>query len=331
MPDSEVLTFTDPYEHQEALLSGKVHISVTQPGRYVGSHTRINLHKLRMQRAREPLALVAYCAIEKGRVPIIFLADSEQEPPLHSGRELQFGELIWCADGTEYHQRSSSEFRWGAMSLDVEDLAAMSRAVAGYEFAPPKADLFVRPPQAALQQLLRLHKAAGDLAATAPDILTHLEVAKAIEQELIRAMVHCLIDGDSASASASGHTRLPVMRKFEQFLEQHPDRPLYMPEICAAIGASGRTLRQHCLEHLEMSPHRYLRLRSMNLARRALIRADSATTTVTQIAADLGFWEFGRFAVEYRKLFGESPSATLRRPPDQVPVSKVPFLHRHPR
>jgi transcriptional regulator GlxA family with amidase domain len=43
----------------------------------------------------------------------------------------------------------------------------------------------------------------------------------------------------------------------------------------------------------------------MNLARRALTLADATTKTVTEIACDYGFGELGRFAVTYRKLFGE--------------------------
>ena len=35
--------------------------------------------------------------------------------------------------------------------------------------------------------------------------------------------------------------------------------------------------------------------------------------TVTEIATALGFVELGRFSVEYRKAFGESPSETLRQ------------------
>jgi AraC-like DNA-binding protein len=51
----------------------------------------------------------------------------------------------------------------------------------------------------------------------------------------------------------------------------------------------------------------------MHLARRSLIRGAAAVTTVTEIATSCGFGELGRFAVSYRKLFGETPSATLRR------------------
>jgi AraC-like DNA-binding protein len=64
-----------------------------------------------------------------------------------------------------------------------------------------------------------------------------------------------------------------------------------------------------------MSPKRYLWMRRMNLARRALRSADLEHTTVTEVATEYGFWELGRFSVAYRSLFGEPPSAALRRPP----------------
>ena len=60
-------------------------------------------------------------------------------------------------------------------------------------------------------------------------------------------------------------------------------------------------------------PHATFR---MNQVRVALMRADPAKATVTGIATGHGFWELGRFSVAYRTLFGESPSASLRRPTD---------------
>jgi AraC-like DNA-binding protein len=90
---------------------------------------------------------------------------------------------------------------------------------------------------------------------------------------------------------------------------------MYLADICSAVGASERTLRSCCEERLGMGPIRYLWLRRMHLARRALLGADPTTTTVTQIATDYGFWELGRFSVAYQVLFGESPSASLRKPP----------------
>jgi AraC-like DNA-binding protein len=102
------------------------------------------------------------------------------------------------------------------------------------------------------------------------------------------------------------------MRQFEQFLQENSDRSIYLSEACAAIGVTERTLRLHCDDSLGMGPHKYLWLRRINLARRSLALADPKATNVTAIALDYGFAELGRFAVAYRKLFGESPSATLR-------------------
>ncbi|MBV8095923.1 MAG: AraC family transcriptional regulator, partial [Acetobacteraceae bacterium] len=82
----------------------------------------------------------------------------------------------------------------------------------------------------------------------------------------------------------------------------------------AAMGVSGRTLRVCCQQYLGVSPHRYFRLRRLNLARHALLNA-APDSTVREISSRYAFNEPGRFAVLYRLLFGESPSATLRRRP----------------
>src|SRR5262249_23769523 len=89
-----------------------------------------------------------------------------------------------------------------------------------------------------------------------------------------------------------------------------------------------------CQEHLGMSPTRYLWLRRMHLARRALRMGGPTTTTVTEIATSYAFWELGRFAVVYRSLFGGTPSATVRRPPGDPGRKKFPvrpggFLNLH--
>ena len=132
-------------------------------------------------------------------------------------------------------------------------------------------------------------------------------------------MIRCLADAVDAN-STRGHRHDTIIARFEDFLAGNPDRPLYLTEICAAIGVAERTLRAACEEHLGMGPIRFLTLRRMHLVRRALLHADPLISTVTRIVTDHGFWELGRFAVAYRALFGESPSETLQRPAEQLEV-----------
>jgi transcriptional regulator GlxA family with amidase domain len=103
------------------------------------------------------------------------------------------------------------------------------------------------------------------------------------------------------------------MRRFRRVVEENPDQPLYIPELCRAIGVSERTLRVCCQEQLGVGPKRYLQLRRLHLARRALRAARRDAATVTDIATRYGFWHFGRFAGEYQLLFDEAPSVTLHR------------------
>jgi transcriptional regulator GlxA family with amidase domain len=83
----------------------------------------------------------------------------------------------------------------------------------------------------------------------------------------------------------------------------------------------GRTLIQHFRDFKRTSPVRYLRTARYEKVREALRQADHEES-ITEIAGRWGFSHMGRFAVEYRKRFGEPPSQTLRRarltPPPRV-------------
>src|SRR6516162_6337182 len=217
---------------------------------------------------------------------------------------------IW--NGT-FDLRAPSE--WGTVSLTPEDLAAAGQTIIGRELALPTFARSLAPRPPALLRLRELHEAASHLAKTAPDILAKPDVARAMEQALVEAMVFCLEGSHSDEVGNVQRRRGRMMRRLEEVLAANSGQPLYMAELCAQVGASYWTLRGCCLEYLGMSPKHYLWLRRMHLARRALRRADAARMTVTEIASDYGFWELGRFSGAYRSLFGELPSAALRRPP----------------
>jgi AraC-like DNA-binding protein len=312
MPGSIISAFTDPLEYQAFIRAADVKVLVTAPGNYEAELTRVDLHQVWMQRSVEKLPRITFAAVHPDRHPLFFLLDADQRNIHHTGREVSPGTIVAYAPAAEHHHRSGGPCRWGAMSLTSEALAEIGRTLVGHDLKPPAATHLIRPDPAAMSRLLQLHEAAGKLAVTAPDILAHPEVAKALEQQLVRAMVTCLTDPGKVERTG----RLPVIRRFERLLEEKEGWPIYLGELCAAIGVTGRTLRAHCQEHLGMSPHRYLWLRRMNLAHRVLVGAEPGSMTVTTIANDQGFAELGRFAGDYRKLFGEAPSATLRRPAD---------------
>jgi AraC family ethanolamine operon transcriptional activator len=83
-------------------------------------------------------------------------------------------------------------------------------------------------------------------------------------------------------------------------------------QLSAASGVSERSLRNAFYEVCAVGPKRYLRARSLHHVRRALTTG-ALGASVTNVATLHGFYELGRFAGEYRALFGEAPSQTLQK------------------
>lgn len=98
----------------------------------------------------------------------------------------------------------------------------------------------------------------------------------------------------------------------EDYMRAHLDAPITNEELAALTGISLRTLYNSFRKFRGVSPMRYLRDLRMDKVREALLDADGIHN-VTTVATQWGFFELGRFAAEYRRRYGESPSDTLRR------------------
>jgi AraC-like DNA-binding protein len=229
--------------------------------------------------------------------------------------ELQTEDVVFHGQGEQLHQRTCGVCHWASISLTPDHLAVSRRVLTGNDLVPPLAGQVMRPSRTALARLRRLHAGACRLVEKKSELITHPEVVRALEHDLVYALVSCLERGIHCRDKASILRRADIMRQFETVLAAHSDQLPRLPELCGAVGVPERSLRSCCEEFLGMGPLRYWRLRRLGMVRSALRHATPSTTSVSEIAIRHGFRQLGRFAAVYRAVFDEPPSATLWRAP----------------
>jgi AraC-like DNA-binding protein len=318
-PTSTVQTFTDPDNYAASLrLTTASEITISGRGLFTAKLVSINFHRLSMRRFFDNLPRSSHSVDNPGYANISFR--TLPGPSLRRGGvEMLQTNIIRRGHAETYFQKSDGLACFGTISLSVADMAAVGAAVGGCDLTPLKDALTIVPSPGPMGRLLRLHAAAGTLAEDSPAVIVHPEAARGLEQALIEAMVDCLRVGEVGEDRSALRQHAKIMGRFHRAVEERPDQAIFIPELCTAVGASERTLRTCCQEQLGVSPKRYLMLRRMHLVRRGLRESAPTATTVTEVATRYGFWQFGRFAGEYRSLFGELPSTTLGRTGDAPP------------
>lgn len=148
-------------------------------------------------------------------------------------------------------------------------------------------------------------------------------VQAAHQQDLLLCLLLGLLDHAEVDAGLrSSHARRrALVARAEALVLAQPEAPPSVPEVCAALHVSRRTL-QYCFEAvLGLSPLQALRTMRLNGVRRALRQAAAhgpgaaqaqVQVQVQDLAAQWGFWHVSQFSADYRRLFGISPSHTLQ-------------------
>jgi AraC family transcriptional regulator, ethanolamine operon transcriptional activator len=167
------------------------------------------------------------------------------------------------------------------------------------------------------QRIMRFRSIVGQLEAVvleAPSVLESVAGQRAAGQKLLREVRDLLAAPHSVEPTHGRAvvSRREVIRRAMDFVDQHDLECLSMEQLATAAGVSERTLRDAFQHYFGVAPVQYLNMRTLHQIRRALKTADPSRATVSEIATQFGVWHFGRLAQDYRFLFGELPSQTLR-------------------
>jgi AraC-like DNA-binding protein len=312
VPRSFTTVFGDPEDFQAALRAeGVVRCLVTGRGRFRARVTQILLHNLTLSVGEEELARIAFVAVPPGTV-LVLLAIDAKPALVRSGIDMPGREIVTLGPGQRVHVRTAGPSRWAVIQMPDQDLLRYGRAVIGAEFAVPAFARW-RPPAAAERNLRQLHRAAVRLARARSETLTDGEAAHGLEQQLIDGLLECLSTAPTEEETTAARRHRDTVARFEDLLRAEP--LLDLTQIYTELGVPQRLLRVCCHDHLGMGPARYLRLCRMQQAYHVLRKDNPGTATISEIARRHGFRDPGRFAANYRALYGELPSATLRRSP----------------
>jgi AraC-like DNA-binding protein len=304
------ITFTDPEDFRLSLRGPVADLVQTVSERFRARLTWLAMHRLSVVAVEESAPRIAFVSLPAGLVAVSFPLAAKPQA-LWNGIALARGRIVLHGPGSSFHHRTSGPVRWGLAWLPRTSLVAHGRALLRTDLVLPPATALVDVSSSAVLRFQRLHAQACRLAHAKPDVASHPEVMRALEQDLVHALVGC-IAGAQPQDSGRGQRHAEFMARFEKVLAEQSGRPLSMAELSEAVGVPERTLRMVSVDFLGLSPLAYARLRRLNLARRALLRGGSSSASVAGVARTFGFSELGRFAAAYRAVFAESPSTTLR-------------------
>jgi AraC-like DNA-binding protein len=312
MSGSAISTFQDPDDFWAALKEvGYRHLLVVEPGAFRAQMTSILLSHVRLSHVEERLARTAFVTLASATTRVLL-------PVTHGsvscgGVALSEGHILTHGAGSGIHERVAGPVAWRDILIASRHLSGVGRGLPRARLNVPAAVRLWLPPAARLHKLSALHARATRLTESRPRKSRSAQVPHDLEQELIGLLIECLsfasIDTDASDISQN----IEIVARFEKTMRAHGGQILKVPTICRQLGVDERNLRRFCQSQLGLSPARYLRLRRMQLVHRVLQDPESLTATVEQVARGHGFSQLGRFAASYRVLYGELPSATLRR------------------
>ncbi len=308
------LSFSDCDGFKDLLKHEDAEITQIRRGSFINTVTLVPLEHMVFRYGTKTTPWIASGSATPGHVSLLMDLNYRVFPTVNG--ILQEGSPLvqLYGEGSEHCSVTAGEGDYAMIPIPNQILEGTLRGLGiGRMPVKPGNFAFLSPEVETTRMLMDTIESLCACAEESPAMFLSREVRRTAERELLTRLALVIGQAEAFRGIKNRVDRMNTFRKARAFLHEMADSTVYLAELSAAAEVPERTLRDIFQSILGVSPLRYLQLRRMRQVRHTLQQSSSNEHSVKEIALSRGFWELGRFAVEYKRLFGESPSQTLKK------------------
>lgn len=275
-------------------------------GAFAGSLSIGFAGELQINRCIFQRELLIHASPPKGMVSILIPYSSSGSRGKVQGVELGQDEIVLISPGAEGFFRTPQHLRYFVVTVPEPRFQRALEACAPVGRAEILRSSVIPLGRGLYNRILSIVEG----------LLDHPMVSNPERQDhLIELLANCVRgDHEEVPGPCRLRNRLSYVQRSREYLEDRLSESISLLDVSEAVGVGRRTLELAFREVLDLSPLQYLRSRRLNSIRRELLgnRGDNLQTSIQDVAVRYGFFHQGYFSRDYKEMFGELPSATIR-------------------
>lgn len=285
-----------------------------------GGSPCVRTEKLRLQwgvlqRGWYGMRVIADGAMPQGLISVGFITGNAPSTSINGVFCRPYSVQLY-AEGADVHYHAAPENSWVAYCVERERLQQAALSLLGQPLPIPDSNaISVQPDEAGGRRLAATVEALFALATYPEPEASILALSQQLEEQLQYDIARAVIHSSSRHChreAARVAQRRRIMQHAEDYLRANLLEHFSLGDLARATGTSHRMLQYHFRSIYGVTPQQWFRSMKLNAIRRELKRSRGTGLRVSDVAVRCGFLHFGRFSQEYRRLFREHPSETLR-------------------
>lgn len=232
---------------------------------------------------------------------VIGLVLGKQSRGIINSEQFEYGSAFVAKEGLVVDVPIASQLHWMTVQLDRVGLEPFEIDLSDKDL------LMCKLPEPVIEQIA----SAVNTAFNTSKASICIGEGQVICEDILTALGKRMNDYEDSQQTVNLARQIKIVKKAEDYMQQHLHNPVRISEICRMTNTSERVLEYAFNKIYGLSPKRFLTVLRLNKARKLLMASTGYQVNVTSIAMSCGFRHMGRFASEYKAMFGELPSQTL--------------------